>query len=116
MSSRINRLVFWNSHESSASTDVHFFGGLAGLGPMRISMKRHSYDIYDSDVMKAAVSKLQTSVTTLETSQGVWCCQGGEAGDVLSYGRKQLVTPEVAEAKTWTGMEEQTANNPTTYK
>ena len=47
---------------------------------------------------------------------GVWCCQGWEAGDVLSYGRKQLVTPEVAEAKTWTGMEEQTANNPTTYK
>eukprot|EP00434_Breviolum_minutum_P010837 symbB.v1.2.009553.t1/scaffold604.1/size182248/11 len=40
-----------------------------GMGVNVISMKRHSYDIYDSDVMKAAVSKLQTSVTTLETSQ-----------------------------------------------
>jgi len=80
MSSRINRLVFWNSHESSASTDVHFFGGLAGLGPMRISMKRHSYDIYDSDVMKAAVSKLQTSVTTLETSQASGAAKAGKLG------------------------------------
>lgn len=29
---------------------------------LRISMKRHSYDIYDSDVMRGAVEKLQTEL------------------------------------------------------
>lgn len=43
-------------------------------------MKRHSYDIYDSDVMKAAVSKLQTSVTTLETSQASGAAKAGKLG------------------------------------
>ena len=41
-------------------------------------MKRHSYDIYDSDVMKAAVSKLQTSLTTLETSQASGADKAGK--------------------------------------
>ena len=67
-----------------------FLVDLAGLGPMRISMKRHSYDIYDSDVMKAAVSKLQTSVTTLETSQASGAAKAGKLGMCWATGGNSL--------------------------